>query len=58
MEMKTAGVSRSLQPVIDLIGGAEAFASKELLDRLNLVDGEFISIPFYAHSYFCKTWNH
>jgi len=50
MEMKTAGVSRSLQPVIDLIGGAEAFASKELLDRLNLVDGEFISIPFYAHS--------
>ena len=35
MEMAEAGVSRSLQPVIDLMGGAEVFASKELIERFN-----------------------
>ena len=49
-EMYAAGVSRSLQPAIDLIGGADAFASAELLDRFNKIDGNFISIPFYAHT--------
>ena len=49
-EMYTAGVSRSLQPAIDLIGGAKAFASAELLDRFNKIDGQFVSIPFYAHT--------
>ena len=32
------------------IGGADAFASAELLDRFNKIDGNFISIPFYAHT--------
>ena len=49
-EMYSAGVSRSLQPAINLIGGANAFASAELLDRFNKIDGQFVSIPFYAHT--------
>ena len=50
MEMSEAGVSRSLQPVIDLMGGPGTFASEELIQRFNFYNGNFISLPFYAHA--------
>lgn len=50
MDMNEAGVSRAMDGVTALMGGAEAFASQGLLDSFNVVDGKLISLPFYGHA--------
>ena len=50
MDMNEAGVVRSLDGVVGLMGGTEAFASQAMLNSFDIVDGELISLPFYSHA--------
>jgi len=48
--MNEAGVTRSLESAVELIGGREKFASEDLLANFHTYNGALISLPFYNHS--------
>lgn len=50
VEMWEAGLTQSLEPLLDSLGGPGFFVSESLLDRFHRYDGHLISFPFYAHT--------
>ena len=48
--MNEAGVTRTLDSAVDLIGGADKFASDSLLANFHTYKGGLISLPFYNHA--------
>lgn len=50
VEMWEAGVTQSLEPLLDSFGGSDFFVSESLLDGFHRYDGNLISLPYYAHT--------
>ena len=50
MDMNEAGVLRSLDGVLGMMGGTDAFASQAMLTSFDIVDDTLISLPFYSHA--------
>ena len=48
--MNEAGVSRTMDAAVELIGGRDRFASEGLLTKFHTYKDQLISLPFYNHA--------
>lgn len=50
IDMWEAGITQPMDSLVESLGGTEFFVSDGLLDRFHRMNGQLISIPFYAHT--------